>query len=105
MPHAYDDIPELAGIATYESAARVGYSVAENVRRLLHFHWTERKLMRALVARLPSMPIWEVKCAFALHQWQSVERIDALRERVLGLLALLEAIPDSGPPSRLAAAR
>ena len=33
MPHPYDSIPELAGIATYETAAHVGYSVAENVRR------------------------------------------------------------------------
>jgi hypothetical protein len=82
MTHAYDAIPELAGVATYKAAARVGYSVAENVRRLLHYSWTERRLMRTLVAHLPSMPIWEVKCAMALHQWQSAEHVEALRNRI-----------------------
>ena len=82
MPHPYDSIPELAGIATYKSAARVGYSVAENVRRLLSYHWTERRLMHTLVAHIPSMPIWEVKCAMALHQWQCAEHVDALRGRI-----------------------
>lgn len=82
MAHPYDSIPELAGIATYDSAARVGYSVADNVRRLLRYHWTERRLMQTLVAHLPSMPIWEVKCAMALHQWQSAEHVEALRTRI-----------------------
>jgi len=35
MTHPYDAIPELAGVATYASAARIGYSVDDNVRRLL----------------------------------------------------------------------
>jgi len=82
MSHPYDSIPELAGIATYESAARVGYSVAENVRRLLRYHWTERRVMQTLIAHLPSMPIWEVKCAMALHQWQSAEHVEWLRTRI-----------------------
>ena len=82
MPHPYDAIPELAGLATYESAARIGFSVNENVRRLLRYHWTERRLMQTLVAHLPSMPIWEVKCAMALHQWQCAEHVEALRRRI-----------------------
>ena len=44
-------IPELAGIATYEQAARIGYSVEENVERLLRLHWTERRLMDAMLAQ------------------------------------------------------
>lgn len=83
MTHPYDSIPELAGVATYASAARIGYSVAENVQRLLRYHWTERALMGALVARIPSMPIWEVKCAMALHQWQSAEHVESLRNRIV----------------------
>jgi len=82
MAHPYDSIPELAGVATYQSAARVGYSVAENVRHLLRYHWTERRLMQTLIAHLPSMPIWEVKCAMALHQWQSAEHVESLRTRI-----------------------
>ena len=95
--HPYDSIPELAGVATYASAARVGYSVAENVRRLLRYHWTERRLMQALVAHIPSMPIWEVKCAMALHQWQSAEHVEALRTRISEMrspVPNLDAPPD-----------
>jgi hypothetical protein len=61
-------IPELAGLATYEQAGRIGYSVEENVERLLRLHWTERRLMDAMLAHLPSTPVWEAKCALALHQ-------------------------------------
>jgi hypothetical protein len=80
--HPYDTIPELAGIATYRQAARVGWSVDENVQRLLRLHWTERRLMRAMIARITSEPVWEVKCALALHQWQCALRIDDVRTRV-----------------------
>jgi hypothetical protein len=75
-------IPELAGVATYAEAARIGYSVDENVHRLLRYHWVERGLMTTMLAHLASTPLWEVKCALALHQWQSSLRIDALRRRV-----------------------
>ncbi len=83
MPlHPYDNIPALAGIASYENAARVGLSVDENVARLLRFHWVERRLMATLIAHLTAEPVWEVKCAFALHQWQSAEHVNALRGRI-----------------------
>src|SRR5690349_10458008 len=77
-----DNIPELAGLASYADAARIGFSVDENVRRLLRYHWVERRLMGILVAHLTSEPVWEVKSAFALHQWQSAEHVDALRRRI-----------------------
>jgi hypothetical protein len=82
LTHPFDQIPELAGVATYADAARVGYSVDDNVGRLLRFHWVERRLMAALVAHLTAEPVWEVKCAFALHQWQSAEHVNALRTRI-----------------------
>ena len=75
-------IPELAGIATYKQAGRIGYSVEENVERLLRLHWTERRLMDTLLAHLPSTPTWEVKCSFALHQWYCAEHADWLRRRI-----------------------
>jgi hypothetical protein len=75
-------IPELAGLATYEKAASIGYSVEENVERLLRLHWTERRLMDAMLAHLPSTPIWEAKCALALHQWYCAEHVDWLRHRI-----------------------
>ena len=90
-------LPELAGIATYADAARIGFSVDENVRRLLRFHWVERRLMGVLVAHLTSEPVWEVKCALALHQWQSTEHVDALRRRVTEMrnpTPRLDAVPE-----------
>ena len=83
MPaHPYDDIPPLAGLASMEDAARVGPSVDETVRRLVRFHWAERRLMAGLIAHLTAEPVWEVKCALALHQWQSAEHVEALRTRI-----------------------
>src|SRR5688500_1744467 len=75
-------IPELAGVATYETAARVGYSVEENVRRLLRLHWTGRRLMDVMLAHFASTPVWEVKCALALHQWYCAGHADWLRRRI-----------------------
>jgi hypothetical protein len=75
-------IPELAGQCTYAEAACVGLSVEENVRRLLRYHWVEKRLLATTVARLPGAPEWEVKCALALHQYQDAEHVAALRERI-----------------------
>jgi hypothetical protein len=48
----------------------------------MRFHWVERRLMLAAVARLPATPEWEVKCALALHQWLDVGHANALRTRI-----------------------
>ena len=97
MTHPFDRIPELAGTATYADAARVGYSVDDNVRRLLRFHWVERRLMSIMVAHLTSEPVWEVKCALALHQWQCAEHVDALRNRIAEMRNPVPRL--DGPPS------
>ena len=75
-------IPELAGVSTYAGAGRIGFSVDENVSRLVRFHWTERRLMLIAVSHLPATPEWEVKCALAFHQWLAVGHANALRVRV-----------------------
>src|SRR5690348_3642868 len=98
MTRPIPSLPELGGIATYAEAARIGFSVEDNVRRLLRFHWVERRLLGVLVAHLTSEPVWEVKCALALHQWQSAEHVEALRRRVTEMrnpAPRLEAIPES----------
>jgi len=95
-----DNLPELAGLASYSEAARIGFSVDENVRRLLRYHWVERRLMGILIAHLTSEPVWEVKCAFALHQWQSAEHVDALRRRIAEMrnpAPRLDRVPDHDP--------
>ncbi|MFL5598982.1 MAG: hypothetical protein ACJ78I_01125 [Gemmatimonadaceae bacterium] len=75
-------VPPLAGVGTYAEAARVGYSVEDNVQRLRRMLWTERRLMEIMWAHLPSTPVWEVKCALALDQWYCTEHADALRRRI-----------------------
>ena len=81
-PDILDAIPELAGVATYKEAARVGLSVDDNVTQLLRLQWTERRLMRALVMHLPATPVWEAKCGMALHQWQCAEHVEMIRQRI-----------------------
>jgi hypothetical protein len=91
-------IPELAGISTYTNAARIGFSVDENVRRLLRLHWAERQIMRTLVAHVTSTPEWEVKCAMCLHQWYCAEHAEMLRRRIVEMrhpAPVLDAPPDA----------
>ena len=74
--------PPLAGLASYDQAARIGYSVDDNVERLLRMQWTERRVMNVMLAHLCSTPEWEAKCALALHQWYAAEHADWLRKRI-----------------------
>lgn len=74
--------PPLAGICGYSEASRIGYTVEESVRRLLRYHWVERRLMEIGAAHLPGTPVWEVKGALALHHWYDAEHADALRTRI-----------------------
>lgn len=100
MTEPIPELPELAGIATYAEAARIGFSVDENVRRLLRFHWVERRLMQILVAHITSEPVWEVKCALALHQWQSAEHVEWLRRRIAEMrspVPRLDVPPENDP--------
>jgi len=76
-------IPELAGLCSYDDAARVGHSVEENVRRLLRYHWVELRLRAITLSHLPATPEWEVKCAFALHQLYDTEHVNLLRTRII----------------------
>ena len=93
-------IPELAGLASYADAARIGYSVDENVRRLLRYQWTERRLMLDLLSHLAAEPVWEIKCAYALHQWQDAQHVDAIRTRISEMRHPVPAL-DSAPDPAL----
>jgi bacterioferritin (cytochrome b1) len=75
-------IPPLAGLCTLEEAARIGYSVDESVAHFLRYHWIEKRLAEICAARIPSTPEWEVKGAFALHQWLDIQHADMLRNRI-----------------------
>lgn len=99
---AMDEIPGLAGICSNQDAAGIGYAVDENVRRLLRFQWAEVSIARILVAHLPATPEWEVKCAFALHQWECTTHADAIRTRVAEMRSPVPPL-DAAPDEPLAA--
>ena len=75
-------IPPLAGLATYEEAARVGYSVDENVERLRRFNYVETRLHQIALAFMNPTPEWEVKGAFSLHLWLDAEHSQVLRDNL-----------------------
>src|ERR1051325_4950008 len=90
-------IPPLAGLATYEEAARVGYSVDENVERMRRFNYVETRLHQIALAFMNPTPEWEVKGAFSLHLGLIAEHSKALRDRVAELRRpplYLDACPD-----------
>jgi hypothetical protein len=55
-------IPPLAGVCSYEAAARAGLGVEETVVRLKRVNYVLRRLHEVAAAHLPSTPEWEVKC-------------------------------------------
>ncbi|MBM3459623.1 MAG: hypothetical protein FJX77_13965 [Armatimonadetes bacterium] len=75
-------IPELAGVCTYAEAARPGFGVEENVRRLKRFNWVETRLTDLMLTQLATTPEWEVKEGLCLHVWLDAEHARALQERV-----------------------
>ena len=72
----------MAGLCSLQEGARIGYSVDESVERLLRYHWIEKRLSELCAARIPTIPEWEVKGAFSLHQWLDIEHADTFRRRV-----------------------
>ena len=72
----------MGGVCSLEEATRIGYTVDDNVQLLLRYHWIEKRLSEIATARLAATPEWEVKGAFALHQYLDCEHASALRTRV-----------------------
>jgi hypothetical protein len=60
-------IPLLADLASYAEAARIGFSVKENVQRLMRFAWFEKRIMEVCLVWHASTPDWEVNQALGLH--------------------------------------
>lgn len=78
-------IPPLAGLTTYEEAARPGLGVDENVDLLRRYNFVEGRLYSMSAAFMNPTPEWEVKCAFSLHLYLDGEHSQALRDRVAEL--------------------
>jgi hypothetical protein len=96
-----DDVPilPLAGLATYEEAAVIGYSVEENVGRLLRYAWIEKRAMEAGLAWLASTPEWEVKEALGLHLHLDAEHAAGLRRRISEMRSPLPRLDVSPDPA------
>lgn len=95
-------IPPLAGLATYEEAARVGFGVDDNVDRLRRLNYVESRLVEISAAFLNPTPEWEVKGALSLHLYLDAEHSQALRTRV-GELRRPPLFLDEPPDPRLLA--
>jgi hypothetical protein len=78
-------IPPLAGLASYEEAARPGYGVDENVELMRRYNYVESQLYKLSAAFLNPTPEWEVKGALSLHLYLDAEHSQALRQRVAEL--------------------
>ncbi len=78
-------IPPLAGLATYEEAAKPGYGVDENVELMRRYNYVEGQLYRLSAAFLNPTPEWEVKGALSLHLYLDAEHSQSFRQRVAEL--------------------
>ena len=63
-------------------AATTGLTVTESVDRLKRLHWSLKRLHSIWIARIPSMPIYELKMAFSLHAYYCAEHVDKIAHRV-----------------------
>jgi len=78
-------IPPLAGLASYEGAAKPGFGVDENVELMRRYNFIEGALYQISAAFMNPTPEWEVKCALSLHLYLDSEHSLALRRRVAEL--------------------
>ena len=78
----YAKLKPLAGLLTMRDATTMSLTVAESVERLKRLHWSLKRLHYALIARIPSMPIYELKMTFSLHAHYCAEHVGEFAKRV-----------------------
>jgi hypothetical protein len=85
-------LPPLAGITSFEDAAKPGLSVQECVRRLKRFHYALWRIHQICIAHIAAEPLYELKMALSFHAHLAAEtdtlfrnRIGEMREPPLGL--------------------
>lgn len=95
----YKDLPPLAGLCSFEEAARPGLSVNEVVDRLKRYHYALQRIWGILNARMTAEPVYELKMAFSLHAHFCAQHISTIRERVAEMRHPplgLEKVPHEG---------
>ena len=75
-------LPRLAGIGSYAQCAQLGYTVTQDVDRLIRYGWLEKQAMELGLAWLNPTPEWEVKEALSLHLYLDAQHAGWIRERV-----------------------
>src|SRR5690349_21664528 len=75
-------LPRLAGIGSYAQCAQPGYTVTQDVDRLIRYAWLEKQAMELGLAWLNPTPEWEVKEALSLHLYLDAQHAGWIRERV-----------------------
>src|ERR1035441_7973401 len=78
----YAGVTPLSGLLTMREATTTGLTVTESVERLKRLHWSLKRLHYALIARIPSIPIYELKMAFSLHAHYCAEHFGEFAKRV-----------------------
>jgi hypothetical protein len=79
---SYQDLPPLAGTATFANAMDTGFSIEQCVNRLKRHHWSFRRLHQIFIHRINSEPIYELKMGYSLHAHYCAEHAAAWRKRV-----------------------
>lgn len=78
----FPGLPPLAAVSTYAHSAEVGYTVAEDVDRLIRYAWLEKQAMGLGLAWMNPTPEWEMKEALSLHLYLDTQHAAWIRERV-----------------------
>lgn len=72
----------LAGLCTYDEAAKIGYDIESTVQRLVRYAWIEKRAMDLGLAWLNPTPEWEIKEGLSLHLYLNSEHVAMIRRRV-----------------------
>ncbi len=76
-------LPELAGLCTVLQATKSkDWSAQESVRRWKRVHYCLKQVGQALVDRITSQPIFELKLLFSHHAYLLSEQVTTVRTRV-----------------------
>jgi hypothetical protein len=78
----YAKLPKLAGVCGYDEAARLGYSVEEDVQMLLRYAWIGKCAMELGLYWLNPTPEWEIKEGLSLHLYLDSQQVAWIRARV-----------------------
>jgi hypothetical protein len=81
-PQQLARLPKLAGVCSYEEAARLGYSVEEDVQMLVRYAWIAKCAMEMGLYWLNPTSEWEIKEALSLHLYLDSQHVAWIRERV-----------------------